>query len=413
MTTSASNVVSDSDIVDPASVPTSAAEAPEPVNILIVDDQPENLVALRAILEHLGQNIVQARSGREALRVLLELDVAVILLDVKMPEMDGFETATLIRERERSRATPIIFLTAADRNQTLAIRGYAVGAVDYLIKPVVPEFVRSKVQVFVELARKNLQLQRQAALLRQGEQAARELADARAELVSDLETKNRELQTFSYAVSHDLRAPLRRIEGFSRALQESHASGLDAEGRRFLDRIRDSTAHMSELIDAMLHLSRVTRVELRQQQVALSDIATDISTQLSQAEPSRRVEFVIRPGVEVVGDARLLRTALENLFDNAWKFTAAREVGHIEFGVLHAHAVPVYFVRDDGVGFDMAYRERLFAPFQRLHSARDFGGSGVGLATVQRIIERHGGTVWGESVPDQGATFSCTLSRAR
>jgi two-component system, sensor histidine kinase and response regulator len=387
-------------------------EAAAPVNILIVDDQPENLIALEAILEHLGQNIVQARSGREALRALLEIDAAVILLDVKMPEMDGFETAELIRERDRSRATPIIFLTAADRNQTLAERGYAVGAVDYLLKPVVPEFVRSKVAVFVELAKKNQLLERQAALLRQGEQAARELAEARAELVADLEHKNRELQTFSYAVSHDLRAPLRRIEGFGRALQESHAAGLDDEGRKFLDRIRGATAHMSELIDAMLHLSRVTRTELREQQVDLSALAAEIAAQLTQSDPSRSAEFIVRPGVEVTGDARLLRTVLQNLFDNAWKFTASRSPAHIEFGVLNAHAVPVYFVRDDGVGFDMAYRDRLFAPFQRLHSGRDFSGTGVGLATVQRIIERHGGTVWAEAAPEQGATFSFTLPKA-
>ena len=409
MSTSVSNSTTDPVAVDSASASKPDAESAEPVNILIVDDQPENLVALNAILENLGQTIVQARSGREALRVLLDLDVAVILLDVKMPEMDGFETAALIRERERSRATPIIFLTAADRNQTLAIRGYAVGAVDYLIKPVVPEFVRSKVQVFVDLAKKNLLLERQAALLREGEQAARELAEARAELVTDLQNKNRELQAFSYAVSHDLRAPLRRIEGFSRALQESHSSSLDDEGRKFLDRIQDATSHMSELIDAMLHLSRVTRTELRQQQVQLSEIATDIAAQLAQAESSRRVDFVIRPGVEVTGDARLLRTALANLFDNAWKFSASRETAHIEFGVLNAHAVPVYFVRDNGVGFDMAYRDRLFAPFQRLHSAKNYAGSGVGLATVQRIIERHGGAVWGESTLDEGATFWFTL----
>jgi two-component system, sensor histidine kinase and response regulator len=386
--------------------------AAAPVNILIVDDQPENLIALEAILEHLGQNIVQARSGREALRALLEIDAAVILLDVKMPEMDGFETAELIRERDRSRATPIIFLTAADRNQTLAERGYAVGAVDYLLKPVVPEFVRSKVAVFVELAKKNQLLERQAALLRQGEQAARELAEARAELVADLEHKNRELQTFSYAVSHDLRAPLRRIEGFGRALQESHAAGLDDEGRKFLDRIRGATAHMSELIDAMLHLSRVTRTELREQQVDLSALAAEIAAQLTQSDPSRSAEFIVRPGVEVTGDARLLRTVLQNLFDNAWKFTASRSPAHIEFGVLNAHAVPVYFVRDDGVGFDMAYRDRLFAPFQRLHNGRDFSGTGIGLATVQRIIERHGGTVWAEAAPEQGATFSFTLPKA-
>src|SRR6266540_4632916 len=175
------------------------------VNILLVDDQPNNLLALESILAQTGQNLVKAHSGRAALRHLLEADFAVILLDVAMPEMDGFETATLIREREKSRDTPIIFLTAAAQYQTEALRGYELGAVDYLLKPVVPEFVRSKVVVFVELAKQRSLLARQADLLRAGEREARELAEARAALVRDLEFKNRELESFSYAISHDLR----------------------------------------------------------------------------------------------------------------------------------------------------------------------------------------------------------------
>ena len=383
------------------------------VNILMVDDQPENLMALEAMLEPLGQNLVQARSGRDALRALLSIDAAVVLLDVKMPDMDGFETAELIRERERSRDTPIIFLTAADRSQTLANRGYAVGAVDYLLKPVVPEFVRSKVSVFVELAKRSRQLERQAVRLQASEQAARQLAETRAELVADLEQKNRELETFSYAVSHDLRAPVRRIDGFSRALLESHAAALDDGGRRFLGNIREATEHMSELIDDMLHLAQVTRAELRRLPVDLSGAVQAALRQLAETEPDRRVEYVVRPGLEVEGDPRLLRVAVENLVGNAWKFSVGREPARIEFGVVSAHAEPAYFVRDNGAGFDMAYADRLFTPFQRLHSARHFKGTGVGLATVQRIVQRHGGRVWADGVPDQGATFWFTLGGVR
>ncbi|HEU4700594.1 MAG TPA: response regulator [Gemmatimonadales bacterium] len=384
----------------------------EQVGILLVDDQAENLVALEAILEPLGQRLVSAGSGREALRALLTLDPAVILLDVKMPDMDGFETAAIIRERDRSRNIPIIFLTAADRSAELAQRGYEVGAVDYLIKPVVPEFVRSKVSVFVELAKKTNQLTRQAERLRASEQAARELAEARAELVADLEHKNRELESFSYAVSHDLRAPLRRIDSFGRALEETQAARLDEAGTKFVRRIRESAGQMAELIDDLLHLARVTRADLRRQPVDLSALVTHLVAQRQAAEPERRVELVVRPNVEAEGDARLLRIALENLLDNAWKFTAGRDPARIEFGMMRQQGEPAYFVRDDGVGFDMAYAGRLFGPFQRLHSTTEFAGTGIGLATVQRIVHRHGGRTWAEGVVGQGATFWFTLGRA-
>lgn len=385
----------------------------EQVSILLVDDQPENLVAMEAMLEGLGQRLLIARSGRDALRTLLSSEVAVILLDVKMPDLDGFETAALIHARERTRDIPIIFLTAAAPDHADAMRGYAVGAVDYLIKPVVPELVRSKVSVFVELAKRTRQLERNAALLRAREQEARELAETRAELVADLEHKNRELESFGYTVSHDLRAPLRRIEGFARALAESHAAGLDAAGARYLARIRESTAHMVELIDALFLLSRVARHELRFQSVDLSALAERAAADLRLAEPGRAVELTIRPGLEACGDARLLRTVVENLLGNAWKFTAGRKPARIEFGASGGHAERIYFVRDNGAGFDMAFARRLFSPFQRLHSASEFPGTGVGLATVQRIIQRHGGRVWAEAVPGEGATFWFTVGRSR
>ncbi len=381
------------------------------VNILLVDDQPANLVALEAMLQGLNQNIIKARSGREALKWLLTHDFGVILLDVKMPEMDGFETASLIRQRDKSRHTPILFLTAADDMRTQAMRGYEVGAVDYLVKPVVPEFVRSKVAVFVELARKTELLRRQARLLAQSEQAALDLAETRAELVRDLEHKNRELESFSYAVSHDLRAPLRRIDSFSRALLESQGERLDETGRKFLERVRKASQHMSQLIDDVLYLSRVTRAELRDQEVDLSELATMLLARLQEGEPDRSIELKIRPGVVVSGDGQLLRIALQNLLENAWKFTAREARPRIEFGVTQASGEPTYFVRDNGAGFDMTYGGRLFGPFQRLHSQHEFPGSGIGLATVQRIIHRHGGRVWAEGLVEQGATFYFTLGR--
>ena len=383
------------------------------VNILLVDDQPANLIAMEAMLQGLGQNLIQAQSGREALKWLLTHEFAVILLDVKMPEMDGFETAALIRQRDKSRHTPILFLTANDNTQTQAVRGYAVGAVDYLVKPVVPEFVRSKVAVFVELAKKTELLRRQTQLLVESEQAARALAETRAELVRDLEHKNRELESFSYAVSHDLRAPLRRIDSFSRAIIESQGDRLDDAGVRYLERVREASQHMSQLIDDVLHLSRVTRADLRDQEVDLSAVATLILTRLQESESSRTVEVKVRPGVMVTGDGQLLRIALENLLENAWKFTAREAQPRIEFGVTNASGEPAYFVRDNGAGFDMAYVDRLFGPFQRLHPQGEFPGSGIGLATVQRIIHRHGGRVWAEGLVGQGATFQFTLGRGR
>jgi signal transduction histidine kinase len=389
------------------------SEASDLVNILLVDDQPANLLALEAMLQGLGQRLIKAGSGREALKWLLTHDFAVILLDVKMPDMDGFETAALIRQRDKSRDTPIIFLTAADKTHTEAVRGYAVGAVDYLVKPVVPEFVRSKVSVFVELAKKNEQLRRQAELLREGEQAARELAEARAELVDDLEHKNRELESFSYAVSHDLRAPLRRIEAFGRAVLESQGERLDEHGRRFMERIQEASRQMSQLIDDVLYLSKVSRAEVRQHEIDLSGLVESILERLREADPGRNVETRVRPGLIVAGDGRLLRIALTNLLENAWKFTARQPAARIEFGMMTATGEPTYFVRDNGAGFDMTYVDRLFGPFQRLHLASEFPGSGIGLATVQRIIHRLGGRVWAEGVVGQGATFSFTLGRPR
>jgi signal transduction histidine kinase len=218
-----------------------------------------------------------------------------------------------------------------------------------------------------------------------------------------------ELESFAYSVSHDLRAPLRSIEGFSHILLEGYVDKLDDEGKDYLQRLRASSQHMSELIDDLLNLSRVTRGDMRNEMVNLSSLVRTITAELRQSEPERDVEFSITPRLTVKGDKRLIEVALRNLLGNAWKFSRNRERTKIEFGHARTNGHPVYFIRDNGVGFDMAYADKLFGPFQRLHSPKEFEGSGIGLATVQRIIHRHGGRIWAESTVDQGATFYFSL----
>jgi signal transduction histidine kinase len=224
-----------------------------------------------------------------------------------------------------------------------------------------------------------------------------------------LELANKELESFSYSVSHDLRAPLRSIDGFSEALAEDYADKLDAEAKDFLQRIRAGTQRMGQLIDDLLNLSRVARSEIKADQVDLSTLAHIIATELRKTNPGREVEFLVDKGITAIGDRRLLRIALENLIGNAWKFTAKRPSARIEFGVNGDNGLRTYFVRDNGAGFDMEYANKLFGAFQRLHKTTEFNGTGIGLATVQRIIHRHSGCIWAEAKVEQGATFYFTL----
>ncbi|MFN3652381.1 MAG: PAS domain S-box protein [Armatimonadota bacterium] len=231
------------------------------------------------------------------------------------------------------------------------------------------------------------------------------------ERTAELQAVNQELEAFCYSVSHDLRTPLRSIEGFSRAILEDFEDQLDELGQDHLRRVMAASHRMSELIDDLLSLSRVTRAEMRRETVSLSQVARDVLADLQRAEPDRRAELVVAPDVTAVGDPRLLRVVLENLLGNAWKFTSRREEARIEFGSLSgAGGERVYFVRDNGAGFDMAYADKLFSPFQRLHSPKEFTGSGIGLATVQRVITRHGGRVWAEGSVGEGAEFYFTLA---
>lgn len=266
----------------------------------------------------------------------------------------------------------------------------------------------------IALQHAELLAQRQAELVerQKTEQRVQALNQGLRQALLELKSVNQELEAFSYSVSHDLRSPLRSIDGFSQALLEDYHDRLDATGKDYLRRIRSATGRMGELIDNLLTLARVTRSALHLESVDLSAIAHRLCADLQESQPTRAVTCTIQPGLSALGDRHLLELVLENLLNNAWKFTSKHSQATIELGrILQDNGIPVYFVRDDGAGFDMTYANKLFTPFQRLHGIQDFPGNGIGLATVQRIVRRHGGRVWAQGQVEGGATFYFTLAQ--
>jgi len=235
------------------------------------------------------------------------------------------------------------------------------------------------------------------------------LHEALAQRSAELEATNKELEAFAYSVSHDLRAPLRSIDGFSQALMEDYLEKLDAEGRDYLRRVQAAAGRMGELIEGLLGLARLARHEIYRESVDMSALAASVAQTLRQSDTNRKVEFSIVEGAKAEGDRKLLEIALQNLLANAWKFTSKQPRARVEFGARKENGQTVFFVRDNGAGFDMAYAANLFGPFQRLHTQEEFEGHGIGLATVQRVIRRHGGCIWAEGEVGKGATFSFTL----
>lgn len=537
---------------------TSPLEPPPPANILIVDDQDAKRLALASALEPLAQNVVLASSGREALRHLLQDEYAVILLDVRMPGMDGFETASLIRSRPQTEGTPIIFVTAHDRAEADMLGGYSLGAVDFIFSPVRAEVLRAKVGVFVDLHRKTLTVQAHERRLReleareareaqerlrrerederrQTQQEMRKLSSAleqtadpvfiaardgtieyvnpafetvtgysreealgrrldlltsgpdgdpgfqamwqtllrgetyRGEVVhrrkdgtlyheektvtpvkdergavthfvstgkdvterkrieaellalntslearvrertAQLEEVNAELEAFAYSISHDLRTPLRHIVSFADLLRRDTEGLLPEKAAGRLGIIQDAAGRMDLLINDLLDFARTGRQDLNFRPVPLADLVRDVICHLAAEDEHRRVRWQVHDLPVVHGDLPALRQVMMNLLSNALKYSRGREEPTIEVWGTPGPPEAVIHVRDNGVGFNMEYSHRLFGVFQRLHSAKAFEGSGVGLANVKRIVLRHGGRVWAESHEDRGATFSFAL----
>lgn len=477
---------------------------------MLVDDQPANLIALDALLSSDERVLVTAQSGEEALEILGEQKIDLILLDVQMPDINGFELAQMLKAKEDTAGIPIIFASAERLDHDSLMKGFEEGAVDYLLKPLDPEITRAKVSVLLDVQRqktqlieKNLLLEKSALLIsncadvigivdaktlaieqmnpafnallgydddailsmplssfmdEEGATKLKELASTSSggfnvetrinacdgsvkwlewhvvvkggkwfvcardvtELkrltatlernIFQLEAANRELESFSYSVSHDLRAPLRAVHGNAQAMEEDCLDVLNEEAKTYLTKIRDNALRMDRLINDLLAFSRIGKKEVRKSEVDMNELVASIFEEIGQSQPHKAtIEIGKMPSAW--GDLSMLRIVWTNLISNAIKYSAKKENPRIETGGRIDGDIAEYYIRDNGAGFDMAYASKLFGTFQRLHDASEFEGVGIGLAIVQRIVLKHDGTIRAEAAPDAGATFYFTLPR--
>jgi hypothetical protein len=360
--------------------------------ILIVDDEVAQMKALRDSLRHEGYETVGFSSGPEALAAIREKPFDVLLTDLRMPGMDGI---ALVRAALETDANLVCIMMTGAGTITTAVESMKAGTLDYVLKPfklsvILPVLARA-------LTVRRLRLENAALQRRVRERTA------------ELEAANRELEAFSHSVSHDLRAPLRWIGGYSHLLEEELGPQLAGRGQELLGNIQDSVEQMGKLIEGLLNLARLGRQPLSKQPVKISTLVQQVLAELGQEQPNRQIEVGVEELPEVVGDPVLLRQVVVNLLSNAFKFTRGKEPALIEVGCQRQGGETAFFVRDNGAGFDMNYAAKLFGVFQRLHRPDQFEGIGVGLSIVQRVIQRHGGRVWAIAEPDKGATFYFTI----
>jgi PAS domain S-box-containing protein len=483
-------------------------------NILVVDDKPANIFALENLLSDRGRKILHASNGKDALKIAINEEIDLIILDVQMPEMDGFEVANILKSSSRTKDIPIIFASAEKTELDSMMKGYEEGAIDYLFKPLNPGIAKAKVSVLLklqkqkkELQEKNKSLERSALLInnsadiigvidpvsftieevnhaftailgysaeearntpltfflaKQERDAVIKLSKSSENLLSfetqicckdksikwlqwkvvvnsgkwyvnarditelknadeeirklnrelqennlQLQAANRELESFSYSVSHDLRAPLRAMGGFSRILEEDYSKVLDNEGKRLLKNIEASARKMGTLIDELLAFSRVGKKEMHRTFIDMAQLVKEIVKDNTRTAHAAKIDIHALPGT--YGDPVLLAQVWVNLISNAIKYSSRKELPVIEIGADKNGDYITYYVKDNGAGFNMEYAHKMFGVFQRLHGQEEFEGTGIGLAIVQRIISRHGGRVWAEGEVQKGATFYFTL----
>ncbi|WP_299414085.1 hybrid sensor histidine kinase/response regulator [Acaryochloris sp. IP29b_bin.148] len=393
----------------------------ESIQVLLVEDNPGDAFLIQGMLgvkrsdDAIQYQLTHVDKLEDALSALQKQNFSAILLDLSLPDSHGLET--LEKVLSHSPTLPIVVFTGLD-DETVAMQAVQQGAQDFLVKgQVTPGSLTHAIRYSIERQQNELALKQKTIELERVNKALRKRS-------LELEAANTELEAFNYTVSHDLRNPLTGIKTGC-ALLTAYMGDQDPRLQKYLGTIQDYTRHMATLLEGLLQLSNIGRNPIQPQTVNLSSTVQTIARQLLQQEPERNVKFVIPTHILVEGDTHLLWVALENLLGNAWKYTSALNHAQIEFGKTKLTEVsqhppnadetiapdqPIFFIRDNGPGFDMSQAERIFLPFQRLTSAEDFSGSGIGLSTVQRIIHCHGGQIWFDAAVNQGATFYWTLA---
>jgi two-component system, sensor histidine kinase and response regulator len=375
-----------------------------PLPLLLVDDRSDSLLALEAVLEPLGLPILRVGSGDEALRLLLTHEVSVIVLDVQMPGLDGFETATRIKERDRTRDIPIIFLTAISQGPEHRLRGFATGAVDYLLKPIDPDVLRAKVAIFAELSNRRRALEEELVARRAAEAAL-------ARKTAELERSNADLEQFSYVASHDLQEPLRVASGFLELISERLGPGLDPEAADWMARVRRAAGHMSELIAGMLTYARAGAGTPAPVPFDLDESLQLALEHLGPRLAEQGADVRCQPLGKALGSPTETAQVFQNLLHNALKFSGGKPP-LVEITSEDADGEVIVSMADRGMGVAAEHLERVFGMFERVEG-EPYPGTGLGLATCRKLVERQGGRIWMEVNDDRGVTVSFTLPAAR
>jgi signal transduction histidine kinase len=359
-------------------------------NILVVDDRRENLLATEKVLKPLRATIFKASSGNEALSLILRQRFAVVLLDVQMPEMDGFETAMLMQEHDSMRGVPIIFVTAISKEDKYASQAAEIGAVDYIFKPINPEILKSKVKVYLDLY-----VQREEIL----------------KLNAVLQQSNEELERFAYVCSHDMQEPVRMMNSYAGLLAEKYQASLDEKGQKYLGFIISNAARMQKMIRDILSFSRVGREEIKLEKVDCDDVLREVIAEFESVIDAKAASLTCGNLPALETSPTLIRVLFQNLVGNALKFQDGGEPPRIDIWAEEQDGHWRFSVRDNGIGIDPAFREKIFTIFQRFHRREDFPGTGIGLSTCRKFVRLCGGDIGFESAAGEGTVFHFTLPK--